>query len=129
MTDIHPLPDGTLRLRVPFVFRRVGDRRRIVRPGEERTFEERTVLSAIGRAMAWAEKLERGDFASVSDLARAERLDPAYATRILRLAYLSPDILRAVAAGTLPGGTSLARLESAAAIPLWSEQHARLGLP
>ncbi|MBQ6102791.1 MAG: hypothetical protein IJL06_03880 [Kiritimatiellae bacterium] len=128
MTGLVPLPDGTLRLRVPFVFRRVGDRKRIVRPGQSRTFEERTVLAAIGRAMAWAEKLERGDYASVSDLAREERLDSAYVIRILRLAYLSPDILRAVAAGTLPGGTSLARLE-AAAVPFWSEQHARLGLP
>ena len=128
MTELHPLPDGTLRLRVPFVFRRVGDRRRIIKPDEGRTAEERTVLAAVGRAMAWAEKLERGDFASVSDLARAERLDPAYATRLLRLAYLSPDVLRAVAAGTLPGGTSLARLEKAAAVPLWSEQHALLGL-
>ena len=128
MTGLVPLPDGTLRLRVPFVFRRVGDRKRIVRPDQSRTFEERTVLAAIGRAMAWAEKLERGDYASVSDLAREERLDSAYVIRILRLAYLSPDILRAVAAGTLPGGTSLARLE-AAAVPLGSEQHARLGLP
>jgi hypothetical protein len=43
-------------------------------------------------------------------LARADGCTVRYVTRILRLAYLAPDIIEAILAGRQPGELTLARL-------------------
>ena len=55
------------------------------------------------------------------------RVSESYATRILRLAYLAPDIVEAIVAGKQPQSLSLKRLLRE--IPLsWAEQRERFSI-
>ena len=53
--------------------------------------------------------LETGHYATVKDLAAGERINPSYASRLLRLTLLAPDLVEAILDGqqpeemTLPG--------------------------
>jgi ParB-like chromosome segregation protein Spo0J len=43
--------------------------------------------------------LEEGTYASMRDLARAEKISPTYISRLLRLTLLAPEIVEAVLDG------------------------------
>jgi hypothetical protein len=66
-----------------------------------------TVLKAFGRAYRWKRMFESGEFASISDLANAEKINHAYVRRILRLTLLSPAIIEATLNGGSPKGCQL----------------------
>ena len=46
-------------------------------------------MKALGRAHRWKQKLESGEFSSITDLAASERIHHSYVRRILRLTLLS----------------------------------------
>ena len=51
-----------------------------------------------------------------------------YLVRVLRLAYLAPDIVEAILAGREPDGLTVNALMKAIQLPLaWDEQHRLLG--
>ena len=54
---------------------------------------------AIARAWQWQEELETGKYSTIQDLARAKKVDGTYASRILKLTSLAPEIVEAVLAG------------------------------
>ena len=43
--------------------------------------------------------LENGEYASAAELAKAEKVNDSYVSRILRLSLLAPDIVEAIAMG------------------------------
>jgi hypothetical protein len=107
--------DGsTLVVRIPMRFQRRGGRKRIVAPdGSEivptsKPQPDGTLVKALARAWRWQRMLDEGRFASVRELADAERVGLSYISRILRLSLLAPDIVEKV----MDGGTTagLARL-------------------
>ena len=55
-----------------------------------------TLVKALARAGRWQKVLDEGQFASVRDLAEAERVGLSYISRILRLNLLAPDIVERV---------------------------------
>jgi site-specific DNA recombinase len=71
--------------------------------------------------------LERGRVRPPVHLARADDCTTRYVTRILKLAYLAPDIIEAILAGRQPCDLSLARLLKTD-LPLdWQAQRQALG--
>lgn len=81
------------------------------------------LLKTIAKAHIWAERLKDSRAESVSDIARIENLTASYVTRVLRLGFLSPEIIEAVMAGRQPAGLTVDRLLLKDHIPLlWSEQ-------
>ena len=69
--------------------------------------------------------IDSGEVKSLDDLAARHGVDRSYVGRILRLAALAPDIMRAFVAGKEPDGLSLAGLTKD--IPLqWDEQRLSL---
>jgi hypothetical protein len=54
---------------------------------------EGTLVKALARASRWQGMLEDGRFASLRELAEAERVSLSYISRILRLTLLAPDIV------------------------------------
>ncbi len=95
--------DGqTLVVRVPMRFRRRGGRKRIVAPdGNELTPSSKpqpdgTLVKALARAWRWQGMLEESRFASVRELAEAERVSLSFVSRILRLTLLAPDIVEQI---------------------------------
>lgn len=57
------------------------------------------LVKAPARAFRWRRMLEMGAACSVSDIARQEKLNTSYVSRILRLTLLAPDIVEAIMDG------------------------------
>jgi hypothetical protein len=84
-------------------------------------------ITALARAFAWTEMLERGEVASISDLARRLKVDSSYIGRILRLTTLAPYIIESILQGREPNGVSLAKLTQT--LPEdWAEQRGMFGI-
>jgi hypothetical protein len=62
---------------------------------------------------------------TVQDLAQREGKTAAYIVRIVRLAFLSPTVLRSIIDGTLPAHLTVKRLTAPDAVPArWDRQFA-----
>lgn len=90
--------NDTIRVVIPLKLRKKNGRPRILPPADYKPSEDRTqdphILRAIGRAWAWRRRMEAGEFSTVEDLAAALKLGDRHVNRLLRLAYLSPDVLK-----------------------------------
>lgn len=63
------------------------------------TMPDPALVGTIARAYVWAEKLKNGNADSIRDIAREEGVTESYVTRILRLAFLTPEITEAIVKG------------------------------
>jgi hypothetical protein len=95
-------------VRVPLTIRKHGGRKVMISPegtvlpGAPRqatTTADLALLKALARAFRWRRMLEDGRYASVSDIARAEKLDRTYVGDILRLTLLAPAMVEAIVEG------------------------------
>jgi len=89
---------------VPVTFRQMGSGKRIIAPEGaaapvERAQPDNTMIKALARAFRWRRLLEEGRHATLSDLAAAEKINPSYVSRILRLTLLAPDIVETILDG------------------------------
>lgn len=88
----------TIRVHIPLKLRKKNGRPKILPPADYKPSEDRTqdphILRAIGRAWAWRRRMEAGEFSTVEDLAAALKLGDRHVNRLLRLAYLSPEVLK-----------------------------------
>jgi hypothetical protein len=97
--------DGSrLTVRLPLAIRRRGGRKAVVAPhgaavNMPRPRVDSTLVKAIARAYRWQRMLEAGTYASMRDLAAAEKISPTYISRLLRLTLLAPEIVEAVLDG------------------------------
>ena len=85
------------------------------------------LIKALARAHRWETKLESGEYASVTELAAAEKVNQSYLCRILRLTLLAPDIVERILDGRQPATLELKDL-SKPFPALWSEQRKRFGI-
>jgi hypothetical protein len=91
--DVETRRDGgTVTVRVPMTFCRRGGRKAVVTPDGAATWAPRprvdnTMVKALARAHRWKRMLESGEYASLAELAAAEKINPSYLTRVLRLAF------------------------------------------
>ena len=99
------LAGTTLVVRIPMSFQRRGGRKRIVAPDGSAIVSssspqpDGTLQKALARAWRWQRMLDDGRFASVRELAEAERVGHSYVGRILRLTLLAPDIVERILDG------------------------------
>ena len=119
----------TVTVRAPFAIRKRGGRKVIVAPdgavapqSEARPPRiDNALVKALARAFRWRRMLESGDYASIADLARAEKIGRAYVSTMLRLTLLAPDIVEAILEGRQGEDVTLERvLESLH--PAWVRQ-------
>jgi hypothetical protein len=68
------------------------------------------LVKGLSRANRWQRMLDAGRYASISEIAEAERIDRGYLGRVLRLTLLAPDIVEAILDGRQPDGLGLPRL-------------------
>jgi len=100
--------DGrTLAVRVPLAHRKRGGRKLVVAPGggawaPARPRVETALVKALARAHRWRRILESGDFSTIQELAAAERVNPSYLSRMLRLTLLAPAVVEAILNGRQP---------------------------
>jgi hypothetical protein len=117
---------------VPMTFVKRGGKRSIVVPDVPWTpaavhQPANTIIKAIGRAFRWRRLLENGDYGTLAELAAAEKINPSYVSRVLRLTLLSPKLIEALLAGTLNHSITIAQLMKPFDYD-WSEQFKQLHL-
>ncbi len=120
---------ATITVQVPLTVRRRGGRKVVLAPDGHQQRAGRpqidsTLVKAIARAFRWQRMLESGEFATIAELAKREKIAPSYMTRVLRLTLLAPDIVEAILDGKQGPEVTLAlALESFPAA--WNEQRQR----
>ena len=122
-TDI--LPNGNIRVRVDYVFCYQSGRKRFLTKEVENL--DMPVLNSIARAYKWQESIDKREFRSIQELADSLDVDQSYVARTIRLAYLSPHIVRLFMLGKAPSGLSLSRLLRTFPVD-WKEQEALFGI-
>ena len=60
------------------------------------------LVKAVIRAHRWRHMLESGEYSSSAELAKAEKVNDSYLSRILRLTLIAPDIIEAIVSGRQP---------------------------
>lgn len=119
--------NDTTRVFIPLAQRRRNGRPRIVPPEPGTHFQSRSqdphILKALGRAWAWRRRLEAGEVATIHDLAKAEGFTDRFVSRVMRLAYLSPDVLERLVISREVPSISVNELVEATYLP-WAEQTA-----
>lgn len=97
-------PD-TITVHVPIIFRRRGGRRTLMASDGSRLLApirggiDDVLVKAIARAFRWRRLIETGDYATIQEIAAAEKINASYVGRILRLTLLAPDIVEAILDG------------------------------
>jgi DNA invertase Pin-like site-specific DNA recombinase len=87
-----------------------------------------SLIRLIVKAHGLREKLLTGDGASLGEIARREGVHRSYFTRVLRLAFLSPNITNAILDGRHPPDLTAARLMRTYGLPIeWQVQESALG--
>jgi hypothetical protein len=127
-------PDGrTATISIPITFRQRGGRKQILAPPGAAPWSpasrvDTAIVKAVVRAHRWRHMLESGEYVSSAELAKAEKINDSYLSRILRLTLVAPDIIEAILSGSQPSVLQLDDLLK----PLpatWAEQHSELSIP
>lgn len=83
------------------------------------------LVKALARAFRYQKLLDDGRFASISEMAVAEKVERGYLGTLIRLTLLAPDIVEAIIDGRAHDDLSLPRLlEPLPAV--WHDQRATL---
>src|SRR5262245_20017422 len=107
---------ATLTVDIPLRIRRRGGRKVMLAPDgtsalvPPRARVDSAMVKAIARAHRWRNMLEHGEYASVTELAAAEKINQSYVCRVLRLTLLAPNLVEAILDGRHPSGLQLRTL-------------------
>lgn len=115
-----------IKVRVPMALRKYGSVKRIVAPdggaiSTQPKQPDSTVVKALARAFRWRKLLENGAYNTIADLAEAEKINPSYVSRVLRLTLLAPDLVEAILSANLDRAVTIDRLMKPFP-PDWKEQ-------
>ena len=133
MTDVT-----SVTVLVPMTLRRRSQRKAIIGPDgvpvqmaaaappTAITAGDPALVKALARAFRWRRMLEEGRYASLGELAAAEKVDRSHLSRLLRLTLLAPDIVEGILDGRHSDEMTLAALREG--VPAeWAEQRTAIG--
>lgn len=109
----------SLTVRVPLAIKTRGGRKVIVSPGgtamslngrQVRTTADPALMKALARAFRWKRMLDDGRYATISEIATAEKIDRGYVGSLLRLTLLAADIVETILDGRHPPELGLSAL-------------------
>jgi hypothetical protein len=124
-------PD-TFVVHIPIAFARGSGRKALITPGGSptraplRPHANGALITALARAFRWRKQLETGVYATVAEIAAAEGINDSYASRILRLTLLAPDIVEVILDRRHPTGITLDRLMRPFPVA-WERQRSAFG--
>ena len=119
-------------VRVPLAIRHRPGRKTIVTPTADgvapvTTRADPALVKALARAFRYQRMLDEGRYASISEMAAAERIERGYLGSLLRLTLLAPDIVELILDGRASSTIGLPALIGP--IPeIWPKQIASLAL-
>ena len=88
----------SITVRVPLAIRHRPGRKTVVTPMADgvapvTTRADPALVKALARAFRYQRMLEQGRYASISEMAAAERIERGYLGSLLRLTLLAPDLV------------------------------------
>jgi hypothetical protein len=121
--------ERTITVRIPIAIRRRGGKKLVLAPDGKSvpTFSrqpDNSMVKALARAFRWQQLLETGTYATIVEIAEAEKINEAYVGRILRLTLLAPDTIELIVSGRNPSNLDLASLMRPFSV-VWRDQSAR----
>ena len=120
-------PVQTVTIEVPFTIHTRGGRKQVITPDgasawvSPRARIDSTMIKAVARGFRWRKLLETAAYGTIDEIAKAEKINQSYVSRILRLTLLSPDIVESILDGRQPAEMTLAVLMEPFAVG-WREQ-------
>ena len=102
MKALDTTDQATIMVHVPMKFTIRGGRKTILSdavPAPSQPRIENALLKALARAHRWRRQIENGEYATITELAKAEKVNESYACRILRLSLLAPSIVTEILDG------------------------------
>jgi hypothetical protein len=126
--------DGSIvTVSIPARFLQRGGRKQILSPPGAAPWlpvsrVDGSMVKAVVRAHRWRQMIESGQYASSAELAKAEKVNNSYVSRILRLTLIAPGIIEAILSGRQPSTLQLDDLLK----PLpaaWGEQYSAVFNP
>ncbi|MHA7836755.1 MAG: hypothetical protein ACX98W_04765 [bacterium] len=123
---------ATLRHVLPIELRRRGVEMKLVvgasRDESGSSGVDPTLVKAVLRGREWFERLASGRARSYAEIAHQEGMTPPYVAHLVPLAFLAPDIVVSILAGTQPVDLTTETLTNRIDLPLgWDEQRSMLG--
>ena len=119
----------TIQVFIPIAFKRKNGRPKILAPDVDPHFQACVqsphILRALGRAWSWRRKLETGEAATIHDIAKSEKVASQFVGSMVRLAYLSPDVLERLLLWREPPSATIKQMIEATYMP-WAEQMGRV---
>ncbi len=123
----------TLTRLIPMQMRRRGIEMKFVIGGNSQVSRssDPALLKLIARAHCWFDDLAIGRAASMVEIGKREKVGKRYVSRIIRLAFLAPEIVEQIVNGCQPPDfTAESLLRGRTELPLaWDAQHKVLGFP
>jgi len=108
-----PRPEpAVVTIKVPFAARKRGGRKLVLAPDSSPAPPlapqvDSTLVKATARAFRWQKMLETGRYVTIKEIARAEKINPSYVSRVLRLTLLAPELVEALVHGRQSSTMSL----------------------
>lgn len=102
------MASDVISIEIPMTFKKRGGRKVIVLPDGSHGHPspaatiDNAMVKAIARAFRWQKLLENGTYSCLDEIAKAERIDSSFISRIIRLTSLAPDIVDAILVGKQP---------------------------
>jgi hypothetical protein len=119
---------ASVTVRVPISIHRRGGRKLVLAPNgmnvtaaPARRHIDDAMVKAIARAFRWREMLENGEYATIREIANAEKINESYFGRVLRLTLLAPELVEAIFNGRQPDRLQLEALMKRFPVG-WTEQ-------
>lgn len=122
---------ATITVTVPIKFERRGGRKTVISPvsyAPPAPKHDNALIKALARAFRWRRMIETGEYGSITELARAEKINQSYACRLLRLTLLAPQIVETILNGKQPSALQLNQLLRPLPVE-WSLQARQLIVP
>jgi site-specific DNA recombinase len=133
-SDLHALaqavadPGEPLTLSIQAQLKRVGLGMKMVVAGAHSSAPDPSLIKLFIKAHDLQGRFLRGNSASIAEFARREGMSESLITRHLRLAFVAPDIVKAILAGQHPPTLTAAKFIKDTRLPLdWLAQRAALG--
>jgi hypothetical protein len=121
---------SSVTVRVPLAIRHRPGRKTVVTPLTDglapvTTRADPALVKALARAFRYQRMLDQGRYATITEMAQAERIERGYLGTLLRLTLLAPDIVEAILNGRQPEGLTFAVLDGGVPVG-WDAQRRTL---
>jgi hypothetical protein len=128
--DFGDASEGPLAtLTIPAQLKRAGMEMKFIIDGASNPGPaDTTLIRLLVRAQKIGKRLLQPGNPPLEEIANEENITSSYATRLVRLTFLAPDIVAAILAGKQPGDFTANKLMADTRLPLdWRDQRTALG--